>query len=71
MKAILLLWQRFSAWRRDRLLEWTPHCCLRIVTTIDGERLDGMLMGRRINGEWRYRRMTDKEKQEYESVWAI
>jgi len=49
--------------------EWHKHEGFRAVF-IDGVRVIGPVMRRRVNGEWEYRRMSEVEKAEYESAEA-
>ncbi len=54
---------RIRTWlRRD--LPWEMCLMLREQTLMDGSRANGLLMARRVNGEWQYRRPTEAEENE-------
>jgi hypothetical protein len=54
----LLACLRRDTERRDVL-------CISPKVLIDGTRASGLLMGRRLNGRWIYRRMTPEEEAEF------
>lgn len=48
---------------------WEPYGTgFRKVTSIDGHQISGIVMRRRLYGEWQYREMTPDEYMDY-SAW--
>ena len=63
MKSIRPLLARFRAWL-NRDLPWEMYLSLGEQTLTDGSRARGLLMARRVNGVWQYRRPTEAEEAE-------
>jgi hypothetical protein len=50
------------AWRRRRTITEWEHCYVSFPKRLnDGTRASGELMRRRVNGQWQYRRPTERE----------
>ena len=59
-KIAVLLGQYWRSWMHHETA-WHPVRTIRDQTLIDGTRYGGVLMRRRVNGQWRGRRMRDIE----------
>jgi hypothetical protein len=55
-----LLVRCWRSWMRHETA-WHPVRTIRDQTLIDGTRDGGLLMRRRVNGQWQYRRPTDAD----------
>lgn len=55
---------------RPENTEWMPYLTSRIVTLVDGSTDTHLVMRRRLNRQWQYRRMTPEELRDAQQDWA-
>jgi hypothetical protein len=62
--------KKIFAWWRNYQSKWHPHL-VRQCLGIDGNYLCGIVMRRKCNGAWQYRKMTDAEaaQDQMDNAW--